>query len=73
MMEVRTGAGTEAGFSRWDGDTYVVGTHRQIRGHELIIVESLRVEGEHVIYKLDVTGPGGKRQEREITFEVGDK
>jgi hypothetical protein len=45
-------------------------THRSVRGHELTIVESIRVEGEHLIYKHEVTGPGGKRDEREITFEL---
>jgi hypothetical protein len=73
MTEVRTAAGTRAGFSRWDGDTYVVETHRSVRGHELTIVERLRVEGEHLIYKHEVTGPGGKRDEREISFEIGAK
>ena len=68
--EVRTATGSRAGFSRWDGDTYVVETHRSIRGYELTIVEHLRVEGEHLIYKHEVTGPGGKHDEREITFEI---
>src|SRR5215831_20641865 len=57
MTETRTASGTRAGFSRWDGDTYVVETHRSVRGHELTIVERLR--GEHLIYKHEVTGPGG--------------
>ena len=70
MIETRTAAGTRAGFSRWDGDTYVIGTYRHVRGHELEIVESVRVHSEHLIYKVEITGPGGKREEREITFEV---
>ena len=70
MTEVRTASGTRAGFSRWDGDTYVVETHRSVRGHELTIVESLRIEEERVIYKHEVTGPGGKHDEREIAFEI---
>ena len=73
MTETRTPTGTRAGFSRWDGDTYVVETHRSVRGHELTIVERLRAEGERVIYKHEVTGPGGKHDEREITFEVSAK
>jgi hypothetical protein len=36
----------------------------------LTIVESLRVESERVIYKHEVTGPGGQHDEREVTFEV---
>jgi hypothetical protein len=73
MTETRTPTGSRAGFSRWDGDTYVVETHRSVRGHELTIVERLRVEGERVIYNHEVTGPGGKRDEREITFEISAK
>src|SRR5262245_42617059 len=70
MTEIRTAAGTKAGFSRWDGETYVVGTYRHVRGHELEIVESIRVQDEHLIYKVEITGPGGKHEEREVTFEV---
>src|SRR5262245_49813516 len=70
MTEMRTAAGTKAGFSRWDSDTYVVSTYRHIGGHELEIVESMRVQGEHLIYKVEITGPGGKREEREIRFDV---
>jgi len=39
----------------------------------LTIVERLRVEGERVIYKHEVTGPGGKRDEREIAFDISAK
>jgi len=70
MIETRTAAGTKAGFSRWDGETYVVGTYRHVGGHQLEIVESSRVEGEHLIYKVEITGPGGKREDREIRFDV---
>jgi len=73
MTETRTATGSRAGFSRWDGDTYVVETHRSVRGHELTIVERLRVDGESLIYKHEVTGPGGKHDEREITFDIGAK
>src|SRR5262245_56063011 len=73
MIKTRTAAGTKAGFSRWDGDTYLVGTYRQVGGHELEIVQSMRVQGEHLIYKHEITGPGGKREEREVTFEVRDE
>jgi len=70
MTEIRTAAGTKAGFSRWDGDTYRVGTYRQVRGHELEIDESILVQGEHLIYKHEIAGPGGKREERDITFSL---
>jgi hypothetical protein len=73
MTEVRTAAGTRAGFSRWDGGTYVVETHRSIRGYELTILERLRVDGEHLIYSHEVTGPRGKHDGREIAFEISAK
>src|SRR5215510_15048971 len=66
MTEVRTPTGTKAGFSRWDGDTYVVGTYRHVGGHELEIVESIRVHGEHLIYKHEMTGPDG----RSVTLDL---
>ena len=70
MTETRTAAGTKAGFSRWDGDTYVVGTHRFMRGHELTVIERIRVERQRLVYKHEITGPGEKHDEREITFEI---
>ena len=69
-METRTAAGTKAGFSSWDGDTCVVGAHRYVRGHELTTIERICLEGDRLIYKHEITGPGEKHDEREITFDI---
>jgi len=60
-------------FDHLDGDTLVVETHGYKDGHELSIIDSIRVESEHLIYKHEITGPGGKRGKREVTFEVREK
>ena len=57
-------------MSQWEGDTLVVQTYRQHQGHELMVIERIRVDGQHLIYKHEVTGPGDKRDEREIVFEI---
>ena len=57
-------------FNYWDGDTYVHETHRHHLGHELIAVERIRIDGQRLIYKHEVTGPGGKHDERETNFEL---
>ncbi len=63
------GAGSSS-FQYWDGDTFVQETLRNHKGHELTIVERIRAEGGRLIYKHDVRGPGGKRDEREVTFDI---
>src|SRR5262249_5731240 len=63
MTETRTAAETKAGFSSWDGDTYVVEMYRHFCGHQLTIVERIHVEGQHLIYKHEITGPGDKHDE----------
>jgi len=60
-------------FDHLDGETLVVETHRYKDGHELSVIERLRVEGEHLIYKHEVTGPGAGHDEREIAFEISAK
>jgi hypothetical protein len=57
-------------FSHWDDDTFVTETLRRHKGHEFTVVERVRVDGTHLIYKHEVTGPGDKHDEREIAFEV---
>jgi hypothetical protein len=53
-------------FDHEDGDTLVGETRRYKDGHELAIVERIRIQdGQH-----EVTGPGDKRDEREIVFDV---
>ena len=56
-------------FSHWDDDTFVTETLRRHKGHELTIVERVRVDGTHLIYKHEITGPDN-HYEREIVFEV---
>jgi hypothetical protein len=53
-----------------DGDTYVVETYRGLHGHELTVIERIRLDGQRLIYKHEVTGPGDKRDEREVVFEL---
>jgi len=63
--------GTESStFNYWDGDTFVQETLRNHKGHELKVVERIRLEGSRLIYKHEITGPGGKRDEREVIFDV---
>jgi hypothetical protein len=57
-------------FSHWDGDTFVTETLRRHTGYEFTVVERVRVNGTRLIYKHEITGPGGKHDEREIAFEV---
>ena len=57
-------------FSHWDDDTFVTETLRRHKGHEFTVIERVRVDGRHVIYKHEITGPGGKHDEREITFDL---
>src|SRR5215813_11822618 len=56
----KTGSGSH-GMHHWEGDTLIVQTYRQHLGHELMVTERIRVEGQHLIYKHEVTGPGEKR------------
>ena len=63
------GAGSSS-FQHWDGDTFVQETLRNHKGHELTIDERVRVEGDRLIYKHDITGPGNKHDEREVIFDL---
>ena len=64
-----TGFGSSS-MSHWDSDTFVVQTYRHHQGHELKVIERIRLDGQHLIYKHEVTGPGEKRDEREIIFDL---
>ena len=55
---------------RWEGDTLVRETMRNHGGHELRTVERIRIEGNRLVYRHEVAGPGGKHDEREITFDI---
>jgi len=57
-------------FSHWDDDTFVTETLRRHKGHEFTVVERVRVDGTHLIYKHEITGPGDKHDDREIMFDV---
>src|SRR5262245_16243409 len=55
---------------RLDGDSLVVETLRYKDGHELAIVERIRIQDGQMIYKHEITGPRGKRDERDIVFDL---
>ena len=57
-------------FDHEDGDTLVVETHRYKDGHELAIVERIRIQDERLVYGHEITGPQGKREQREIIFDI---
>ena len=57
-------------FNYWDGGTFVQETLRRYKGHELRIVERIGLDGARLIYKHEVSGPRGKRDEREIAFDI---
>jgi len=64
-----TGSGSHR-LDYWDGDGFVVQTYRQHLGHEIMVIERIRVDGQRLIYKHEISGPGDKRDEREVTFEL---
>jgi hypothetical protein len=53
-----------------EGDTIVTETMRRQKGYELRVIERVREDGQRLIYKHEVTGPGEKRDEREIVFDL---
>jgi hypothetical protein len=57
-------------FQYWDDQTFVQETHRRHFGHELTTIERIRIDGQRLIYKHELSGPGGKRDEREIEFPL---
>ena len=64
-----TGVGSSS-FHYWETDTFVAETLRRHKGHEVTVIERIRLDGDHLIYKHEISGPGGKRDEREIVFEL---
>jgi hypothetical protein len=58
------------GFSHWDGDTFITETLRRHKGHEFTVIERVRVDGQRLIYRHEIIGPGDKRDEREIIFDT---
>ena len=65
----KTGSGSY-GMSHWEGDTFIVQTYRQHQGQELMVIERIRLDEAQLIYRHEVTGPGDKRDEREIVFDL---
>jgi hypothetical protein len=57
-------------FDHEDGDTLVVETHRYKDGHELAIVERISIQDQRLVYGHEITGPQGKREQREIIFDI---
>jgi hypothetical protein len=57
-------------FSHWEGDTFVAETLRRHKGQEFAVVERTRIDGKHLIYKHEITGPGERHDEREVVFEI---
>jgi hypothetical protein len=60
-------------FSRTEDKTAVVETHRFHGGHEITIIERLRLaqDGKTLIYFHEITGPQGTTDRKEIRFDVG--
>jgi hypothetical protein len=57
-------------ISHWEDDWHVHEVLRRHHGHELSIVERTRVDGSYLIYRHEVQGPGAKRDEREVVFDL---
>jgi hypothetical protein len=56
--------------SSLDGDTDIYETVHHHAAHQLKVIERIHLDGQRLIYKHEVTGPGDKRDERQITFEL---
>jgi hypothetical protein len=54
----------------WDGDAYVQETYHRHHGHPLAVIERICILGGRLIYKCQVRGPGDKRDEREVVFDL---
>jgi hypothetical protein len=55
---------------RWEGDTLIRETMRNHWGHDVKVVERIRIEGGRLVYKHEVLGPGDKHDEREVVFNI---
>ena len=54
----------------WDGDAYVQETYHRHHGHPLAVIERIRIQDGRLIYKCQMKGPGDRRDEREIVFDL---
>jgi hypothetical protein len=70
--EVRTADGRIASFAsqHWEDDTLVARRQHRYGQHQITVVERIRIDGERLIYKYEVQGPGEKRDEREVIFDL---
>jgi hypothetical protein len=57
-------------FSRWEGDTFVTEILRHHKGHEIKVIERIRVDEQRLVYKHEITGPGDQHDEHEIAFSL---
>jgi hypothetical protein len=75
MQQVWTAQGKPVLSSRerWEGDTLIRETMRNHGGHELRMVERIRIKGGRLNYKHEITGPGGKYDEREVVFNLSEQ
>ncbi len=72
VTQTRSGDGrpSSSSLQHWDGDTLVTERRHHFKGHELMVIERIRVDGQRLTYKHEIEGPGGKCEEREITFDI---
>ena len=75
MQQVWTAQGKPVLSSRerWEGDTLIRETMRNHGGHELRMVERIRIKGGRLNYKHEITGPGGKYDESEVVFNLSEQ
>jgi hypothetical protein len=59
-------------YSHWEGNTFVVTTHRFYAANEFVIEERMRSgdDGASITYSHSVTGPDNTKNQREIRFIV---
>jgi hypothetical protein len=60
-------------FEHSESDTFVHEILRNHKGHEVTVVERIRVAGDRLIYRHEVVGPGDKRDEREVVFDLAEQ
>jgi hypothetical protein len=70
-MRMRGPQGTPVLSSRegWEDGTYIRENVRNHWGHDVKVVD-IRIEGGRLVYKHEVLGPDGKRDEREVVFNI---
>jgi hypothetical protein len=64
------GKPSSSSLQHWEGDTLVTERKNHFYRHELTVIERIRVDGQRLIYKHEISGPGEKHAEREIIFDL---